>query len=57
MELIHDMGARPDAPQDAQEQSFAIEVTLFSKIPIFLGVISLFNATFLPFAALLSHSQ
>ncbi|VDL43011.1 unnamed protein product [Hymenolepis diminuta] len=30
MELIHDMGARPDAPQDAQEQSFAIE--LFSLI-------------------------
>nr|CUU98929.1 hypothetical transcript [Hymenolepis microstoma] len=30
MELIHEMGARPDAPQDALEQSFAIE--LFSLI-------------------------
>lgn len=26
MELIHEMGARPDVPQGAQEQSFAIEV-------------------------------
>ncbi|VDO09398.1 unnamed protein product, partial [Rodentolepis nana] len=30
MELIHEMGARPDAPQDGLEQNFAIE--LFSLI-------------------------
>ncbi|VDM15647.1 unnamed protein product [Hydatigera taeniaeformis] len=29
MELIHEMGARPDVPQGAQEQSFAIELFSF----------------------------